>query len=430
MKLSKRILSAFLAIVMVLSTAIAVGASNVTFTDVSGHWAWTGGQIQYLVDKGVLNGYKQPNGTYKFVPNGEVTRAEFIKMLDETFGLTATTSISFSDVKTTDWFYPYFAKAAAQGYLLNYGNSVSPNGKITREEAISLLVRYLDLPANEKSDPSYFADYNSISENYRDNVLRGVYAGLIDGYNEGGVKVFKPKGTLTRAEALTILYRAAGCIYTGNAYSRDDGAADTNNVITKGNVILNGINLTGRVIVTEGVTSGTVNLTGCSVNDTLYIRGTANVTLDDCRIEHLVITNGCQLSVQNGTRIGSLTVCETSSLNIYTGTTVETLVVENGAERTSVSGNGTVEMAYINASGFTSLMVPVQFQIGNNLTATFASNQYQGSSDSQDAFSMTPFVTSDEANYYLNIFPAADGTVYYYFTNGSNPPTTVSFDSY
>ena len=83
MKLSKRILSAFLAILMVCSVITVVSAANVTFTDVSGHWAWNGGQIQYLVDKGVLNGYKQANGTYKFMPDGQVTRAEFVKILEE-----------------------------------------------------------------------------------------------------------------------------------------------------------------------------------------------------------------------------------------------------------------------------------------------------------------------------------------------------------
>ncbi len=430
MKLSKRILSAFLAILMVFSVVTVVSAANVAFTDVSGHWAWTGGQIQYLVDKGVLNGYQQANGTYQFKPDGEVTRAEFIKMLDETFGLTATTNISFSDVKTTDWFYPYFAKAAAQGYLLNYGNSVSPNGKITREEAITLLVRYLDLPANEKASTSYFADYNSITENYRDYVLRGIYAGLTDGYNEGGGKVFKPQKTLTRAEALTILYRAAGCIYNVNAYSRDDSAADTNNVITKGGVILNGINLTGRVIISEGAASGTVSLSGCSVADTLYIRGTADVTLDDCKIENIVITNGCKLSLLNGTEVENITVYGKSTLGVYSGISVGVLDVENGADNTSVTGDGAIQMAYINASGFSSSMVPTEFQIGNNLTATFASSQYQGSSDAQESFTMTPFITSDEANYYLNLFPAVDGKVYYYFTNGSNAPTTASFDSY
>ncbi len=430
MKLSRRILSAFLAILMVCSVITVVSAANVTFTDVSGHWAWTGGQIQYLVDKGVLNGYKQSNGTYKFVPDGQVTRAEFIKMLDETFGLTTTASISYSDVKTTDWFHPYFAKAAAQGYLLNYGTSVNPNGKITREEAISLLVRYLDLPANEKAATTYFSDYYSISENYRDYVLRGIYAGLTDGYNEGGGKVFKPKNTLTRAEALTILYRAAGCIFNLNAYSRDSGAAATNNVVTRGGVILNGINLQGRVIISEGATAGTVSLSGCSVADTLEVRGTADVTLDDCKIKNIVITNGCKLSLLNGTEVENITVYGKSAIGVYSGISLDVLDVEYGADKTSVTGDGAIKMAYINASGFTSSMVPSEFQIGNNLTATFAGSQYQGSSDAQESFTMTPFITSDSSNYYLNLFPAVDGKVYYYFTNGANAPTTASYDSY
>lgn len=430
MKLSKRILSAFLALLTVCSLAVAAGAANVTFTDVSGHWAWTGGQISYLVDKGVLNGYEQSNGTYKFIPDGEVTRAEFIKMLDETFGLTATASISYSDVKTTDWFYPYFAKAAAQGYILNYGTSVSPNGKITREEALTLLARYLDLPEDEKSATSYFSDYYSISENYRDYVLRAVYAGLTDGYDENGVKLFKPKNTLTRAEALTILYRAAGCIFNQNAYSRDYGAADTNNVITKGGVILNGINLGGRVIISEGATSGTVSLSGCSVADTLYIRGTADVTLDNCKIGNIVIENGCKVSLLNNTKVDTITVYGKSTINIYSGITLGTLDVASTATNTTVSGNGSIGMAYINAYGFSSSMVPGEFSIGSNLTATFASNNYQGSSDAQESFTMTPFITSDESNYYLNLFPAEDGSVYYYFTNGSTAPNAASFDSY
>ncbi len=430
MKLSKRILSAFLATLMILSVVTVVSAANVTFTDVSGHWAWNGGQIQYLVDKGVLNGYKQPNGTYKFNPDGEVTRAEFIKMLDETFGLTETASINFSDVKSTDWFYTYFAKAEAQGYLLNYGTYANPNGKITREEAISLLVRYLDLPASEKASASYFADYSSITSHYADYVLRGIYAGLTDGYNENGAKYFKPQKTLSRAEALTILYRAAGCIFNLNAYSRDNNAAATNNVITRGGVILNGINLQGRVIVSEGANAGTVSLSGCSVADTLYIRGTSDVILDDCKVENIVITKGCKLSLLNGTEVGQITVYGKSLLNVHSGITVDVLDVEVGADKTGVSGDGRIDMAYINASGFTSSMVPGEFQIANNITATFASVQHQGSSDTQESFTMTPFITSDGSHYYLNLFPAADGDVYYYFTNGNNAPSTTTFDSY
>ena len=430
MKLSKRLLAVVLAFIMVIGTASFVGAANVTFTDVSGHWAWTGGQIGYLVEKGVLNGYQQPNGTYQFKPDGNVTRAEFIKMLDETFGLTATAAVNFTDVKTSDWFYPYFAKAAAQGYILNYGSYANPNGAITREEAISLLVRYLDLPSEISASTSYFSDYSSISGNYQSYVLRAIGAGLTDGYNENGGKVFKPKGTLTRAEALTILYRAAGCIFNVNAYSRDSGAAANNNVITKGGVILNGITLNGRVIISEGATAGTVSLSGCTIPDTLYVRGTSDVTLDNCTIDNIVITGGCKLSLLNKCKVNTISVYVPSTLGIYSGVTLQTLNVEYGSNNTEVTGDGAIGKANINASGFKSSMVPSEFSIGSNLTAIFASNKYEGSSDAQASFTMTPFVTNVNGTYYLNLLSTADGSVYYYYTNSSVVPNTAAFDSY
>ena len=209
MKKFNRILSVVLAVMMALSCAVFAGAANITFTDVANHWAWTNGQIPYLVEKGVLNGYKNDNGTYSFKPDGEVKRSEFIKMLDETFGLTKTTSISYNDIKSSDWYYPYFAKAAAQGYILNYGNNASPNTKISRQEATSLLVRYLDLPASSSTQSGAISDFGDISSYYSDYILRAIDAGIINGYNENGKTYFKPEKTLTRAEALTILYRAA-----------------------------------------------------------------------------------------------------------------------------------------------------------------------------------------------------------------------------
>ena len=112
MKTLKRMISGILAAVMVAASASFVSADQITFTDTSGHWAWDRGYIPYLVEKGVLNGYKQNDGTYMFKPEDKVTRAEFIKMLDETFGLTETANIKnkYNDVPESEWFYSYFAK--------------------------------------------------------------------------------------------------------------------------------------------------------------------------------------------------------------------------------------------------------------------------------------------------------------------------------
>lgn len=431
MKKFNRILSALLAVMMMLSCAVLSGAANITFTDVSGHWAWTNGQIPYLVDKGVLNGYKnETNGTYYFKPDGEVTRAEFIKMLDETFGLTATGAISYEDIKSSDWYYTYFAKAAAQGYLINYGSKASPNAKISRQEATALMVRYLDLPSATDTKTSAIADYSEISEFFNDYILRAIDAGIINGYNENGKMYFKPAKTLTRAEALTILYRAAGCIYNNSAYTRDDSAYSSNNTVTRGGITVNNVTMEGRNIITEGASDGTVTFNKCTIKGTLYIRGGANVTFDNCKVENVVALGGGKISVVSGTEIENLTVEATCDISVLSNTEVDTLVVKNGCNNVSVTGNGFIKSAYIYADGFTSAMLPEEFEIGNNLSASFAGTVYSGSSDTQNSFSIDPFVTTDGSYYYINLEASAGGTLYYYYTNNATVPSISNFYSY
>ncbi len=433
MKKITRVLSAVIAAASVLSasiTALPVYAANISFTDVSGHWAWTGGQIPYLVDKGVLNGYKNSNGTYYFKPDGEVTRAEFLKMLDETFGLTKTTSINYSDVKSDDWYYTYYAKAAAQGFILDYGDKGSPNQKITRQEATALLVRYLDLPANETASSESIADYSSISGYYNQYVLRAVYAGIINGYNENGKTYFKPEKTLTRAEALTILYRAAGCIYNTSVYTRDSSSSDTNNTVTKTGITINKITMDGRNIVTEGANDGIITFAGCDINGTLVVRGGGDVTFDNCTVDEVVMLGGGKISAVSGTEIETVILETTTEVSALSNTAIKTLEVKNGANSSSVKGNGTVNAMYINADGFTSTIVPETFEIGNNLTAALGGKSYSGSSDSQNPFSLDPFVTSDDSYYYINTIPAESGRLYYYYTNNATTPAANAFDSY
>lgn len=433
MKKIKRTLSAVLAAAMITASASFVSAAQVTFTDTSGHWAWDRGYIPYLVEKDVLNGYKQPNGTYMFKPDGTVTRAEFIKMLDETFGLTETTAIRYEDVSVKDWHYEYFAKAAAQGYILNYGTKANPNGAISREEATSLLVRYLDLPDDEKASASTFSDYNQITSYYRDNVLKAIKAELINGYEESnGTYTFRPQNTLTRAEAITILYRAAGAIFTTDRYSRDTGAYEENAVVKNGGITIRDQTLNGRVIVSEGADSGTVGFYESKINDTLYIRGGANITIADTTADTVVVDSPdiINISVIEGAAIDNLIINERCAVMLASGTTVNTLTVNADANLTSITGSGTIKNAYIYANNFSSSMVPQEFEIANGLTASFSSVDYEGSSSSQDAFSNTPFVTVDDDMFCLNVLPLADGTIRYYYTNSSYCPTISNFDGY
>lgn len=430
MKNLKRILSLVLAVLTVLGTATVAFAANVTFTDVSGHWAWTNGQIPYLVEKGVINGYKESNGTNTFRPEVAVTRAEFIKMLDETFGLTKEAAIDFSDVKSSDWFYKYYLRAKAQGYLLNYGSKANPDGYITREEATALLVRYLDLPKNQKASTSTFTDYSKVTYFYKDYVLMAVSAGIINGYKEdNGTYTFRPQNTLTRAEALTVLYRAAGCIINGNTYSRDSGAPATNNVITKGGVVVKGLTFKGRNIVTEGAATGTVTFSNCKFEDTLYIRGAAEVVLDNCQVKEVVALGGGRITLSNRTTIENLKLNTKTAITGYAGTTIAKLTVNEGAANSTHSGSGDITHAVINASGFKSTTLPASFDIGSGLSASFASATYTGTSAAGDVFTLYPFATLNNDYHYVNLISSESGDMYYYFTNDEALPSASDFDT-
>ena len=157
----KKLLSAILTICLLLSCAAPAFAA--AFPDLEARHAWAVPAIEYMMSKGIVNGYEDDT----FRPDRTVTRAEFIKMLNVTFGLTATAAIPYTDVPADQWYAPYVKQAVAQGYLLNYGSLLNPNGALSRQEAAALLVRYLDLDASKKAATSTFTDYNSIKTAFR-----------------------------------------------------------------------------------------------------------------------------------------------------------------------------------------------------------------------------------------------------------------------
>ena len=99
------------------------------------HWAYEG--INKLVDKGIIVGY--PDGTFK--PEGNITRAELVKVVNLVFEYTQKQeTANFSDVKVEDWFYDNVLIAQQAGYIVGYPDGTfKPEGFITREEFCKIL---------------------------------------------------------------------------------------------------------------------------------------------------------------------------------------------------------------------------------------------------------------------------------------------------
>lgn len=168
------------------------------FTDVpSGNWAYEA--IMNLKNLGIVNGVTETT----FNPDGDVTRAEFAKMVAQLFSLKATSTTSaFTDCTADDWYTPYVIAVAEAGYVKGMDDSYfGADEKITRQDICTVLGRVLDAKAGEGAALS-FTDADQIADYAQEYVLALVDMGVLKGYEDG---TFLPTANATRAEAAKII---------------------------------------------------------------------------------------------------------------------------------------------------------------------------------------------------------------------------------
>ena len=129
----------FLLMICLIATFPVFATENddiVKFSDLEEtHWAYEG--INKLVEKGIIVGY--PDGTFK--PEGNITRAELVKIVNMVFEYTQKQdATNFSDVTAEYWFYDNVLMAQEAGYIVGYPDGTfKPDGLITREEFCKIL---------------------------------------------------------------------------------------------------------------------------------------------------------------------------------------------------------------------------------------------------------------------------------------------------
>ncbi|GIP09863.1 hypothetical protein J1TS5_20330 [Paenibacillus macerans] len=179
---------------------------TIQFDDIGGSPAAE--HIQALASKFIIEG----TSAGKFLPNGNLTRAEFTSLLVRALGLKAHgTAARFGDVKTTDWFAEDIAAANEAGIIHGKSQNVfAPGASVTRQEMAAILARALtftgaklpqaDSPAAAYTDAAEIADYA------KDSVGALTAAGIIGGVDADGGTYFRPNVTATRETAASALY--------------------------------------------------------------------------------------------------------------------------------------------------------------------------------------------------------------------------------
>ncbi|WP_438434293.1 S-layer homology domain-containing protein [Gorillibacterium sp. sgz500922] len=185
----------------------AIAYRELSFSDL-GKFAWAKESIEALLVRDVVRG----TGLGRFQPGEPITRAEFVSMLANAYGLIDPKAVtSFGDVDAGSWYYAAVASAEQSGLVLGKTDgSFGAEEAITRQDVAVLTARLLDrmegpaVEAASDSSDSAFADWASIRPYALDAVLKLQRLGLVQGLPDGR---FAPLSPTTRAEAAVLLYR-------------------------------------------------------------------------------------------------------------------------------------------------------------------------------------------------------------------------------
>jgi len=313
----KKVIAIILSLVMAFGTFSTAFAETSNGMDFEGHWAQT--TIQKWIDESKISGY--PDGSFK--PDANITRAEFVKLVNGLIDFDTKGNIAFNDVKTGDWYYDIVSIANEIGYISGYSDKqFGPNDNITREQAAAILSRIQYLGENENAAKD-FNDNSKISVWALGSVGAASEAGFIKGYDDGS---FKPSNKLTRAEAVTML---------------DNVLVNAKNkVIAKAGTELNDTVVEGDLIIAKTVGEGDVHINNVDVKGSLYVYGGGQNSLyfNNVKVAKIVVEkNKVRLVLDDGTTVGEIVANSEAKLENKSGTVANVTINSQG--KVTLSGS-------------------------------------------------------------------------------------------
>ncbi len=186
-----------------------------SFLDIVGEWHED--TICRAKEAGWVKGYS----TTVFGPDGDITRAEYTKVLTKIFGMDEEDatggSTAFLDVSGSDWYYPYVIIAEDADVIRTRDNGYyfNPNTPITRADAILWAIRAagqstysydIEPIFSDVENEDYFAYAVWIANSTEVDTSTDLDQPIVEGYTDG---TFGPYKNIARSEAMAIATRVA-----------------------------------------------------------------------------------------------------------------------------------------------------------------------------------------------------------------------------
>lgn len=197
---TKRKISMLLAALMCVTT-LAFGsgtalAAGSPFTDVSSS-DWFYPAVNAMAEGGLVAGV----GNNRFAPNQNMSIAAFSTIMCRATGLDTSSSNSY-------WGYGAVQKSIEAGYISNHGSitQAAYDQPITREEAVAGMTKLEGTKGNPSRSWTLadIPDGAEISAQYKDAIVNAYNMGICSGVDTEGT--FSPKSNLTRAQVAQLFY--------------------------------------------------------------------------------------------------------------------------------------------------------------------------------------------------------------------------------
>ncbi len=197
------------------------------------------------------------SGTIVPVPSEKADKNGFIYLTAKTLsdGNYAVISANHTFTNTPNWVQVPANTLGSHLILTNAaGSDLKASQPISRSETVSIMSRTLGILYDSKGASPFFDVVST--DNFFNSVLSAVSHKLISGYPDG---TFKPKGTLTRAEAMTIVARAMRFMQGKSVSASSDMSLDeANAILAKFNDYKN-VDNWAKIDIAECVEAGVVN---------------------------------------------------------------------------------------------------------------------------------------------------------------------------
>lgn len=326
--------------------------------DISGHWAES--VITQWQTLGLVEGYDDGS----FHPDQEITRAEFIRFLNQSIRAGSTSQpespISFTDVKKSDWYYDEIQIAVTRGYVLGFEDgSFHPNDPVTRAQAASFIKKALRLPDDPDTalNATDFADLPEWAIGDIGATLNGAY---MSGYPDGS---FQANRNMTRAEAISTLDRVMlppGSEEISRPEKREP-ASTADLVISEGDTLIKDETVEGNVIIDKSVGDGNVTFDNVEIKGNIMVEGggSQSIHMIDSSIlgEMELLKPDVRVVFEGNTSVETVHVSQSAVLDsnnftgnlgaVFTGeglTTSDTVTVKAPLASLTLDGKATVKL--------------------------------------------------------------------------------------